>query len=373
MTTFAPPSTPEEAKEICDELGLPEDYFAEEVKKANPYHDQLGRFTFANHANFVSIGGVFDKQRDNANRRAGIFGPRKPTSITPLDTLLNKPKDSGRPYPLSVDDVRAELDELKAKGMRVHNSAEEFHLISGGKFSPKEAVQAFLGDANQDFNRATLRAKTEYGQATINFEAYQVKVHGAQSSLIERTLNFTTGEVHHDYLRLNREDEGSGATRKHFAAVIPLYKKMGMKEITLSANLELGAYAWARYGFKTPTPRAFKETVEGQMNDAVLGKKLSPEETAEFKGLKALLRENINSHSLPKLFTDANTPHLDAMARRGQIFPRVPGAGTQEAQLKRQRFAKSMLYNKTWGGFLKLDDSESMSRMNDYLSGGKKV
>lgn len=41
------------------------------ILKANPYHDERGRFSTENKAKFVSTGGVFDKQRANAKARAG--------------------------------------------------------------------------------------------------------------------------------------------------------------------------------------------------------------------------------------------------------------------------------------------------------------
>lgn len=48
------------------------------ILKANPYHDELGRFSTRDKAKFVSVGGVFDKQRANAaarnSRSAGASG-----------------------------------------------------------------------------------------------------------------------------------------------------------------------------------------------------------------------------------------------------------------------------------------------------------
>lgn len=41
------------------------------ILKANPYHDELGRFSTEGKANFVSIGGIFDKQREKATGGKG--------------------------------------------------------------------------------------------------------------------------------------------------------------------------------------------------------------------------------------------------------------------------------------------------------------
>jgi hypothetical protein len=42
------------------------------VQKANPYHDHLGRFARKDGAKFVSIGGVFDKQREKASAKSVV-------------------------------------------------------------------------------------------------------------------------------------------------------------------------------------------------------------------------------------------------------------------------------------------------------------
>ena len=64
------------------------------ILKANPYHDERGRFTTNEKAKFVSVGGVFDKQRAKA----------KPESES---DLVGKKLDSLDTLPAGKDYVRS--------------------------------------------------------------------------------------------------------------------------------------------------------------------------------------------------------------------------------------------------------------------------
>jgi len=66
-----------------------------------------------------------------------------------------------------------------------------------------------------------------------------------------RSLDLTSGRVDHNYLSIGREGSGQGAGvgKKLFDASLDLYDHMGMKAINVHANIDVGGYAWARYGF----------------------------------------------------------------------------------------------------------------------------
>lgn len=60
-----------------------------EVLKANPYHDERGRFAQRDKAKFVSVGGVFDKQRANALARNSRAGGASGGEYTMSETLAS--------------------------------------------------------------------------------------------------------------------------------------------------------------------------------------------------------------------------------------------------------------------------------------------
>ena len=64
------------------------------------------------------------------------------------------------------------------------------------------------------------------------------------------------GTVHADVLRVR--PEGSGFGKKVMANVVELFKRNGNTKIELYANIKVGAYAWAKYGF-VPSAKQWKD------------------------------------------------------------------------------------------------------------------
>jgi hypothetical protein len=66
---------------------------------------------------------------------------------------------------------------------------------------------------------------------------------------IYRTFNFTTKTIKNTLLQLDYGLQGSDFNKKLFIKHLETYKAMGMEEIVLTANIDVGWYAWLRYGF----------------------------------------------------------------------------------------------------------------------------
>jgi hypothetical protein len=66
---------------------------------------------------------------------------------------------------------------------------------------------------------------------------------------IHRTFNYTTKTIKNEFLQLDYGLQDSDFNKKLFIKHLETYKAMGMKEIILIANLDVGWYAWLRYGF----------------------------------------------------------------------------------------------------------------------------
>ena len=60
-----------------------------------------------------------------------------------------------------------------------------------------------------------------------------------------------TKVVEHELFDLDKELQGQGVSRKVFKALYEQYRVTGVERIELYANIDIGGYAWARYGFCT--------------------------------------------------------------------------------------------------------------------------
>lgn len=70
----------------------------------------------------------------------------------------------------------------------------------------------------------------------------------------------TTGKlvVEHIWFTVAPEASGSGKAQEIFKASLAAYEQLGVARIELEANADIGAYAWARYGFKALSPDTVK-------------------------------------------------------------------------------------------------------------------
>jgi hypothetical protein len=55
--------------------------------------------------------------------------------------------------------------------------------------------------------------------------------------------------VYHEALLLKGGTQGAGTGKRMMAETFRLYERLGVTEVTLKANIDIGSYAWARYGF----------------------------------------------------------------------------------------------------------------------------
>ena len=146
------------------------------------------------------------------------------------------------------------LTEIKNVFNRVRlrdpiNGERQFAEGIAGKFD-------FLG-VREEINRTASR----FG---ININSWKTTIHGEdmfsitgedeeyREFHITRTFfNKSDGlEVHHDLFEIAKRYQGNGLSKQVFQTFYQQYKKLGVRYITVDANIDIGGYTWARYGFK---------------------------------------------------------------------------------------------------------------------------
>jgi hypothetical protein len=87
--------------------------------------------------------------------------------------------------------------------------------------------------------------------ATMQFEA--VNADGKKITMYRSfTRKGDKTDVHHDLFDIPVKSQGSGLSKRTFQALFKQYDQMGhINSVNLTANLDVGGYAWARYGFAT--------------------------------------------------------------------------------------------------------------------------
>jgi len=157
----------------------------------------------------------------------------------------------------------------------------------------------------------------------------------------------------HSNFELKSDLQAGGIAKDLMVAQLAEYERMGVDKIELSANLDVGGYAWARYGFKAKRPGDLAgellKTLGGENKHAWMRPPtaapvltLSPEHR---EVLRALVTKHQNDPKLPWIIADA---HYSGV-----------------------KIGKELLLKTHWEGFMDLHDAEAVGRMTRYLHRAK--
>lgn len=169
-------------------------------------------------------------------------------------------------------------------------------------------------------------------------------IEGKKFGDIERVIG---GDIaHHDYLRVDDATRGGGFVKQMTANQIDLYRKMGIAQVDLYANVDVGGYAWAKYGW-LPTPQKWRDF---SWSLGTRYRLLAPHLDADTRAVVEAFLNNPDPHAIWGL-SDIPTPWQH------------PDWGR-----KIDTVGKAMLTGNNWDGSLLLNDPRQMTRFNDYVS-----
>ena len=174
-----------------------------------------------------------------------------------------------------------------------------------------------------------------YGSRSVMLSADLANEDGDMIGRMERTIDFKNNIAKHDYLQFNDENEGKGLGKQLVGSQVALYQKMGLSRVDTHANIDVGGYAWARYGFvpeKSYWRDMSSDYLENQIN-RVVG---DPD-------AKSALQKLMASDDPKALWAIADSDH-----------------------------GRDLLIGSDWYGSLDLKDPATVVRFRDYVSKRKK-
>jgi hypothetical protein len=260
--------------------------------------------------------------------------------------------------------VSQEIDDLKKAGVKTGITAEQWGQYVPNGVSPKELVHAMTGSDGQKglVMEFTPVANKLYIHADKKFPG-ALNMFGAQVLGYERAFDWKGQDVEHGVLTLMPGSQDGGAIKSMLRSAVPLYEKLGMKTISLYANLDAGGYAWARYGFQ-PQAHDGEKAISGTLDYAkqlVNENKgqLSTDAMAEYTEWRVASKACMGKDDAMGHFTDLKTPTLDKELS-SVLHAEVP-------QLKNPTLTKVSMQNQSWSGVLKLNDAWSRMRFDRYV------
>jgi GNAT superfamily N-acetyltransferase len=272
----------------------------------------------------------FDESKVNrvpaGNSDGGQFTSDKHQSAAEkADALYKKLKERG--FESALDSSL--IDDFGKSGVDI----EEW-VVNMEKSLPRELIDEIANGPKPLFKRVS---NDEHGDTV----AVSVLMRTSPDEfMMRRSLEFNkkTGEVsaYHDMLSFKREHQGKGFAKAIMASQIETYQSLGVSHVSLIANLNVGAYAWAKYGF-VPKDSGEWDRVMG----AATRKAMEPTDT---RGHQARLNGILETAS-----------------------KMVPSKGIRF--IADSKYGKELLIDTEWRGKLDLKDPESMQRFKHYVGG----
>lgn len=328
--------------------------FSGKTPDYNPFTDR-GGYRCRHHLHYITARMAASRRTDLTLGTDGKLykaGEKQPVTVAPA----RQTAPDSQPEPAAQVESSPTLptentyyqndDELeaaaKAGGWELANGAgsDNFNRVLRGIDITRlgQNVQAELKAANIDITK--MRIDALHGNLKIRVTgqlADKTLEESARRFALERTFYLNAqGErvVSHDYFKVPASLQGAGLSKKIFTTYYEEYKAAGIELIEVGANLNVGGYTWAKYGFSA----ANEAEVNGVLANLTKG-------SATFAATKAEMQKVVTSFYK---VNPAETPFpMDRIAN-------IPGA-------------KPLLLGTDWHGSLSLSDAPRRAIFEAYL------
>lgn len=243
--------------------------------------------------------------------------------------IKDKTAASVVPTPAPVDTskfvlpVKSWSDKFSDKEKKNLNSSQLENLEKlTSSISEEDLLSSLLGDE-------------DYRDKSITLSQGHILVQGFGSKSVyevSREIVLKDLSVIHSLLRINDDYQGKSVAKNLLQNSVNAYKHIGIKRIDVHANIEVGGYAWSKYGFK-PNSKSWRN---------FLGDSLDSSRSDEWWDI----------------------PYDDRASVLKLLDSKDPKAIWAISDSK---YGKQLLLKSNWFGELDLTDKESMDRFNAYV------
>src|SRR5262245_19996579 len=128
--------------------------------------------------------------------------------------------------------------------------------------SPEEFKQQFLGGLN-----ATMVIDYDTREDKMEVRGNLLDKNGNNIGEYTRYLDLDDKYGKSSYFKMTSSERGHDVGKQLLAANVEMYQQLGMKRVEVYANIDVGGYAWARYGYvpKQSSWRALQGTLESRI------------------------------------------------------------------------------------------------------------
>lgn len=199
-----------------------------------------------------------------------------------------------------------------------------------------------------------------HGEGAFTFKGFDSS--GVKSFDCSRLFSYEDKEklfIHHALFRIDPQYQNANIAKRVMLSSVGLYDNIGVNRIAMQANIDVGGYAWARYGF-SPTSDSWNDLkvhISSKLELIDDGRilPLIDGDISYTSDVTSIRQKIVNSDNPKDIWAIAAMPS------------RVLVDGTETT------LGKAMLIGSMWKGDLDMADHEAYARLLAYIkdSGGK--
>lgn len=156
---------------------------------------------------------------------------------------VEKPVEASKPYELTEAKIKA----LEKKGVIIKGEAKDINKVIGG-FDIEEFDKDMLTILKDNGVNDVQREYTNFKDAVIL--SYRSKGNADFELVRFFRANSEGRTVEHNLFKISKDLQGSGISKKTFKSLYKQYEAADIATINVHANIDVGGYAWAKYGFE---------------------------------------------------------------------------------------------------------------------------
>ena len=162
-----------------------------------------------------------------------------PDSAVPED-VKRKLEEKQRPYEFDAE-------ELKNRGFKTSMYKDAWDDVQKDydKYIKGFNLNQFDDEIEKNTKNVGIKINKKNIHSTVN--GLRIEYEGDNEFVLHRT--FRKGVVDHDFFTIADNLQGGGFSKDVFKSLYKQYQNVGIERINVHANLEVGGYTWAKYGF----------------------------------------------------------------------------------------------------------------------------
>jgi hypothetical protein len=151
--------------------------------------------------------------------------------------------------------------------------------------APAEFRKNFLGS-----EKATMHIDYKDDEQAMTLSGSLLDASGNKIGDYRRTIDFDDKKASSDYFKLHGGETGAGIGKQVLAANVAEYQKMGLDSVEVHADIDVGGYAWAKYGY-VPTRDSWSD-----LSDAIMDEIDKRSSGGDGRGYDASSWEELSEH-----------------------------------------------------------------------------